>query len=82
MSNEEHYFENLLYRGEDSGQNQDDNRKWLSKEVQEAIETCYYYVCYSIFNGERDLSDFINWHTYEDVEEYPWEGYEDKRYGG
>ena len=42
MSNEEHYFENLLYR--DSDVFGECNKNALSKEVQEAIETCATYV--------------------------------------
>ena len=53
MSNEEHYFENLLFHGQDM--EGDLNKNTLSKEVQEAIETCAYYVLYSLFNGREDF---------------------------
>ncbi len=42
MSPIEHYFENLLVRGSDN--KGEPNKNALSKEVQEAIEICAYYI--------------------------------------
>ena len=42
MSPIEHYFENLLIRGSDN--KGEPNKNALSKEVQEAIEICAYYI--------------------------------------
>lgn len=42
MSPIEHYFENLLIRGSDI--KGEPNKNALSKEVQEAIEICAYYI--------------------------------------
>jgi len=47
MSCEEHYFENLLFHGEDCKTNC--NKNVLSPEVQQAIEICADYVLYTIF---------------------------------
>lgn len=41
MSNEEHYFENLLYFGEDLGNS---NKEVLSEEACRIIELCADYV--------------------------------------
>ena len=48
MSNEEHYFENLIFLGKDC--NGEPNKSALSKEVQEAIEICYYYLKTNAFH--------------------------------
>ena len=56
MSNLEHYFENLLFDGEDvKGEY---NKKSLSKEQQEAVEECAQYVICDIF-GHREI--FKRW---------------------
>lgn len=57
MTNLEHYFENLIFSGKDVAG--DLNKKELSKEEQEAVEACYYYICYSFFKGRDDLTNFI-----------------------
>jgi len=57
MSNAEHYFENLIYDGEDI--NGDLNKNCLSVKEQEAIETCYYYVLYSMFGTRENLNEFL-----------------------
>lgn len=51
MSNEEHYFENLLfayardgYGGYDQCKKDDSNIKYLSDDAKRAIETCVSYV--------------------------------------
>ena len=53
MSSIEHYFENLIFHGKDC--NDDSNKKQLSKEVSDTIETCYYYLAYSLFPNEYEL---------------------------
>lgn len=60
MSNEEHYFENLLYHGHDVKRNP--NKNGLSKEVQEAIEMCAQYVLYSLYCGHEH---FLDEHEYD-----------------
>jgi len=42
MSEVEHYFENLIHLGKDIEGN--DNKDFLSKEVQEAVEECALYI--------------------------------------
>ena len=56
MSNLEHYFENLLFDGEDVYG--DANKNTLTKEEQKAVEICAQYVLYSLFNGPEDLKSF------------------------
>lgn len=56
MSNLEHYFENLLFYGEDIKGNV--NKNTLSKTEQKAVEICADYVIYGLF-GNRDL--FLDW---------------------
>jgi len=58
MGNVEHYFENLLFHDEDCAG--EPNKKALSLEVQDAIETCAAYVLYSLFDGREDFKDFLN----------------------
>ena len=57
MSNEEHYFENLIIHGQDV--QGDPNKNELSEEVQYAIEACYLYVLYDIFHGREDLDEYL-----------------------
>lgn len=53
MSNLEHYFENFLFYGKDlTGE---PNKNALSKEQQEAVETCANYIIFVIFCGREDL---------------------------
>ena len=47
MSTVEHYFENLLFEGQDTFD--DINKKQLSPEVQRAVEECASYILYDIF---------------------------------
>ena len=42
MSEVEHYFENLIHYGKDISGNE--NKDFLSKEVQEAVEECALYI--------------------------------------
>lgn len=56
MSNLEHYFENLLFYGEDCGG--EPNKKSLTEEQRKAVEECAGYVIYSLF-GNREL--FLSW---------------------
>lgn len=56
MSNLEHYFENLLFNGQDRGDNC--NKNALSAEEQAAVETCADYVIYTLFMGRED---FLKW---------------------
>ena len=58
MSNEEHYFENLLYR--DSDVFGECNKNALSKEVQEAIETCATYVKYTLFGCYENAKEYLS----------------------
>ena len=74
MSNEEHYFENLLYHGHDIKGNP--NKNGLSKEVQKAIETCALYVLYDLYHGYEHFLDKRNrpeykssWKWVSDMEE-------------
>ena len=59
MSNEEHYFENLIFLGKDC--KGEPNKSALSKDVQEAIETCYRYLIYNkdsiMYKLNEDLSE-------------------------
>lgn len=56
MSNLEHYFENLLFEGQDCGGNC--NRNALTPEQREAVEICADYVICTLF-WNRDL--FLSW---------------------
>lgn len=58
MSNLEHYFENLLLHGQDV--NGDWNKKSLTKQEQEAVETCADYVLYTIFQNREDFLKFFH----------------------
>ena len=58
MSNLEHYFENLLFHGQDV--NGDWNKKSLSEQEQEAVETCADYVLYTVFLNREDFLKFIH----------------------
>lgn len=57
MSCEEHYFENLLFHGEDCKNNC--NKNALSPEVQQAIETCADYVLYTIFMSRENFLAYV-----------------------
>ena len=57
MSCEEHYFENLLFYGEDCKNNC--NKNALSPEVQQAIETCADYVLYTIFMARENFLAYV-----------------------
>ncbi len=57
MTCEEHYFENLLFYGEDCKTNC--NKNALSPEVQEAIEMCAYYVLYTIFMTRENFLAYV-----------------------
>ena len=63
MSNEEAYFENLIFHGKDSSG--EFNKKQLSKEVSEAIETCYHYIAYTLFPNEYELKRLAKAITYD-----------------
>ena len=56
MSNIEHYFENLLFYGEDVTGNP--NKNALTKEEQNAVEECASYVLYTLFCGRAHLIEF------------------------
>lgn len=58
MSNLEHYFENLLFHGQDV--NGDWNKNTLTKDEQEAVEICADYVLYTIFLNRDDFLKFIH----------------------
>ena len=57
MSNLEHYFENLLFHGEDV--KGDWNKNSLTKEEQNAVEECANYVLYTLFCGRDELKKFL-----------------------
>ena len=69
MSNLEHYFENLLFNGEDC--RGDVNKNTLTKEEQEAVEICAQYVIWSIFDGREEFKNFIK-HEFEPVKHGRW----------
>ena len=54
MSNIEHYFENLLFHGEDNV-----NKYFLSEEERKAVEICVNYVIYSLFDSREEFRSFI-----------------------
>lgn len=56
MSNIEHYFENMLFYGEDTTGNP--NKNALTKEEQNAVEECASYVLYTLFYGRAHLTEF------------------------
>lgn len=58
MSNLEHYFENLLYHGEDVYGGI--NKQSLTPDVQDAVEVCAQYVIYSLFGNRKAFEKFIN----------------------
>lgn len=51
MTRIEHYFENLLFSGEDV--NGSHNKNSLTKPVQHAVEQCADYVLYSLFDNRE-----------------------------
>ena len=61
MTCTEHYFENLLFYGEDV--KGDWNKNALSEDAQEAVEECADYVLYTLFNGRDEFLKFVeeNW---------------------
>ena len=69
MSNLEHYFENLLFDGEDC--RGDVNKNSLTKEEQEAVEICAQYVIWSIFDGRDEFKNFIR-QEFEPVKHGQW----------
>jgi hypothetical protein len=62
MSNIEHYFENMLFYGEDTTGNP--NKNALTKEEQNAVEECASYVLYTLFCGRADFVDFVRGNIY------------------
>jgi hypothetical protein len=56
MSNLEHYFENLLFYGKDIGGEW--NKKYLTKEQQEAVEVCADYVVWTLFPNREEFLKF------------------------
>ena len=56
MSNLEHYFENLLFEGQDI--KGDLNKNTLSKEQQDAVWECANYVLFSLFPNRET---FLRW---------------------
>lgn len=51
----EHYFENLLFHGEDNV-----NKYYLSEEQRKAVEICAQYVIYSLFDNRQEFRSFVN----------------------
>lgn len=67
MSNEEHYFENLLfayarggYGSYDQCKKDDSNIRYLSDDVKRAIEICVSYVVDCCGNDEEWLKAFLD----------------------
>ena len=71
MSNLEHYFENLLFHGQDI--NGDLNKNQLTPEQIKAVEICASYVKYTMFNSDEELQSFLNEDSYEPVRHGHWE---------
>ena len=65
MSNLEHYFENLLFQGQDV--NGDWNKNTLSEAEQEAVRICADYVLYTLFLNRDDFLKFVNGNTNADL---------------
>ena len=57
MTNQEHYFENLLFHGKDCNDNC--NKNSLSPEVQRAIEICADYVIYTTFGSRENFLEYV-----------------------
>ena len=53
MTYVEHYFENLIFDGEDC--RGEPNKNALSKEVQAAVEQCAWHLLYSLFCGREEF---------------------------
>ena len=74
MSNLEHYFENLLFHGEDVRGNV--NKLALTPDEQQAVEVCAAYVTYTVFNGPEQLRKFLECYDESDyqawVDEFFW----------
>ena len=64
MSNLEHYFENLLYNGQDI--KGDLNKNTLTEAEQAAVWVCVNYVLYTIFLNRDDFLKFVNGDTNAD----------------
>lgn len=70
MTNLEHYFENLLYHGEDI--KGEANKNALTEEQQKSVEQCAQYVIYSLFGTREHFDEWINrepaspWHRVEE----------------
>ena len=58
MSNLEHYFENLLFEGLDY--EDEINKRHLTPEEINAVETCATYITYTFFCGKDELKKYIN----------------------
>ena len=67
MSTLEHYFENLLFHGEDCGG--EPNKSSLTKEQQDAVFECYQYVLYNMFYDRDNLDIFLHTDEYENVDD-------------
>ena len=57
MTNLEHYFENLLYHGEDI--KGEANKNALTEEQQKSVEQCAQYVIYSLFGTREHFNEWI-----------------------
>ncbi len=62
MSNLEHYFENLLFYGEDV--KDECNKKSLTEQERAVVEQCANYVVYALFSN-RD--EFIRWFEHKNA---------------
>lgn len=57
MTYAEHYFENLLFDGEDVV-----NSYYLTENEKEIIKICVNYVLYSIFKNRDKMLEYISKH--------------------
>lgn len=55
MSDIEHYFENLLYFGDDAI-----NKYKLTDEERNAVELCANYVMFDLFGSIRNFKQFVD----------------------
>lgn len=58
MTNIEHYFENLLFYGQDI--KRDPNKRALCAAERNAVEQCAEYVLYSLCDGPDNFNKIFN----------------------
>lgn len=65
MNYTEHYFENLLFIGEDPV-----NKQYLTNEEVEIIEDCVDYILHKLFRGRNDFVATIDYYNGKLGEDY------------